>query len=194
MLALDKPPYYGVTLGGQLLCTLDGLRINTNMQVLNGAGEVIPGLYAGGNDSGGFFCGNYPERLPGVAAGRSLTFGRLAAQHMAASEATIINATEKRKEKEEIVGGDGNGTYTVTKKGMGDVTVTCSFENGKLVDVQIVGDGETVGYGKDAIPVLLDRLKNAGTPNIDAVSGSSITSKAVIDAAKECFARAGVTY
>lgn len=195
MLPLTKAPYYGVTLGGQLLCTLDGLRINTNMQVLNNAGEVIPGLYAGGNDSGGFFCDNYPELIPGVAAGRSLTFGRLAAQHMAASEAVTINATEKRKEKTEIVGGDGNGTYSATKKGMGgDVTVTCTFKDGKLVDAQIVGDKETPGYGKDAIPVLLDRLKAAGTPEIDAVSGSSITSKAVVDAAKECFALAGVTY
>lgn len=195
MLPLGKAPYFGITLGGQLLCTLDGLRINTNMQVLTKDGKVIPGLYAGGNDSGGFFCDNYPELIPGVAAGRSFTFARLAAQHMAASEAVTINATEKRKEKNEFVAGDGNGTYSATRRGMGgDVTVTCTFENGKLIDVQIVGDGETPGYGKEAIPVLLGRLKDAGTPVIDAVSGSTITSNAVVEAAKECFARAGVTY
>ncbi len=194
MLPLDKAPYYGTTLGGQLLCSLDGLRINTQMQVLDQSGNVIPGLYAGGNDSGGFFSNNYPERLPGVAMGRTLTFGRLAGENMAAAEAATINATERRKEKEEIVAGDGNGTYSVTKRGMGEVTVTCTFENGKLVDVQIAGDNETAGYGKDAIPVLLDRLKTAGTPVIDAVSGSSLTSNAVIEAAKECFARAGVAY
>ena len=71
-----KPPFFGVTVGGVLLCTLDGLRINTDMQVLNKKMKPIEGLFAIGNDSGGFFANSYPELAVGVAAGRSMTFGR----------------------------------------------------------------------------------------------------------------------
>ena len=194
MMPIDTPPYRAVTLGGQLLCTLDGLRINTQMQVLDRSGEVIDGLYAGGNDSGGFFSNCYPELMVGIAMGRTFTFARLAGENMAAAEAADPGVSELRKQKKEIVGGDGNGTYTVTRQGMGDVTVTCTFKDSKLIDVQIVGDGETKGYGLDAIPVLRETLLSAGTPEIDAVSGSTITSNAVISAVKECFQMAGVAF
>lgn len=194
MMPIDTPPYRAVTLGGQLLCTLDGLRINTKMQVLDRSGAVIDGLYAGGNDSGGFFSNCYPELVVGVAMGRTFTFARLAGENMAAAEAVDPGVTELRKQKKEIAGGDGNGTYTATRQGMGEVTVTCTFEDGKLVDAQIVGDGETKGYGLDAIPVLREALLSSGTPDIDAVSGSTITSNAVISAAKACFELAGVAF
>lgn len=194
MMPIDTPPYRGVTLGGQLLCTLDGLRINTKMQVLDKCGEAIEGLYAGGNDSGGFFSNCYPELIVGAAMGRTFTFARIAGENMAAAEPVDPGVTEMRKQKKEIVGGDGNGTYTVTRQGMGDVTVTCTFKDSKLIDAQIVGDGETKGYGLDAIPVLRETLLSAGTPEIDAVSGSTITSNAVISAVKECFQMAGVAF
>ena len=56
-----------------VLCTLDGLRINTRMKVLDGEGKTIPGLYAAGDCSGGFFAHNYPEYIVGIALGRTLT-------------------------------------------------------------------------------------------------------------------------
>lgn len=73
MVALDTPPYYGVRQAGTVLCTLDGLRINTKMQVLDTNSNVIDGLYAAGDCSGGFFAHNYPEYIVGVAIGRTLT-------------------------------------------------------------------------------------------------------------------------
>ena len=84
MLPLSTPPYRAATIGGQLLCTLDGLRVNTDLQVLDENHDPIPGLYAAGNDSGGFFANNYPELLPGVACGRTITFGRLVGKTVAA--------------------------------------------------------------------------------------------------------------
>ncbi|MBQ9662381.1 MAG: FAD-dependent oxidoreductase [Oscillospiraceae bacterium] len=195
MLPLGKAPYYGVTLGGQLLGTLDGLRVNTNLQVLDKQHQVIPGLYAGGNDTGGFFSGNYPELIVGLAMGRTVTFARIAGENMAKEEGVEIDAVEFRKQPKEIVGADGNGTFSSTKQGLGgDVTVTCTFENGKLVDATITGDHETPDYGGKAIPMLLGELLESGSPTIDAVSGASITSTAVISAAKECFQLAGVAF
>lgn len=195
LLPVDQGPFYGVTLGGQLLCTLDGLRINTSMEVIRPDGSVIEGLYAAGNDAGGYFSDNYPELIPGCAVGRTITFGRLAGENMAAAEAAEISVVEKRKEVAEIVAGDGNGTYTASKPGIGGpVTVTCTFENGKLVAAEIVGDAETPSIGGAAIPSLMEQLNSRGTPEIDAVSGATITSTAAIEAAKVCFQMAGVAF
>lgn len=83
MLPLQNPPYYGCRQGASLLCTLDGLRINTRMQVLNTVGEPIEGLYAAGDCSGGFFALNYPEYIVGVAVGRTLTEGYLLGGYLA---------------------------------------------------------------------------------------------------------------
>lgn len=80
--SLDTPPYYAAWYGGSLLTTLDGLEINEHMQVLDEDGTVIEGLYAVGDCSGSFFSGNYPEYLVGVAAGRTVTFGRYAVRHI----------------------------------------------------------------------------------------------------------------
>ena len=83
MFPIEKGPYYGIILGGRLLATLDGLRINTNMQVIDKKGNAIPHLYAAGNASGGFFWGSYPDRVPGLACSRAQTFGRLAGKNAA---------------------------------------------------------------------------------------------------------------
>lgn len=51
--ALENPPYYGAKIGGNIYCTKAGLRVNTQMQVINTEGHVIPGLYAGFHTAGG---------------------------------------------------------------------------------------------------------------------------------------------
>ena len=80
---LRTPPFYGITLGGALLATGDGLRINPDMQVLDTDGEVIPGLYAAGDCSGSFFADGYYNLTHGCACGRTLTFARHAVRHIA---------------------------------------------------------------------------------------------------------------
>jgi succinate dehydrogenase/fumarate reductase flavoprotein subunit len=83
LLALDKPPFYGVTNAGWLLATVDGLRINENTQVMDRMGSAIQGLYAAGDIAGGFFANNlYPELVVGVAVGKTMTFARHAILHM----------------------------------------------------------------------------------------------------------------
>jgi len=66
---------------GSVLASVSGLIINENCQVLDYNDKPIPGLYAGGNCSGGFFYGNYPRNISGVSVGRAMTFGYLSAKH-----------------------------------------------------------------------------------------------------------------
>ena len=70
---LRTPPFFGATLGGTLLTTIDGIRINHDCQALDTKGEVIEGLYAAGDCSGSVFSGNYPDQLHGFACGRTMT-------------------------------------------------------------------------------------------------------------------------
>ena len=84
---LEQAPFYAANLAGMLICNLNGLRINTQLQVLDTDLNAIPGLYAAGNDSGSFFALNYPEMVGGLALGRTATFGRLAGQNAAGLKA-----------------------------------------------------------------------------------------------------------
>ncbi len=75
---LEKAPFFAAKLSGTLLCNINGLRIDTKLQVLDTNHKPISGLYAVGNDSGSFFAYNYPQMFGGLALGRTATFGRLA--------------------------------------------------------------------------------------------------------------------
>ena len=85
--SLTHPPYYGVRTGAWFLATIDGCPINTDMHPVNEAGEQIDGLYLVGNDSGGFFSVSYPNLMTGLAAGRTMTFGRRAGMLAATGQA-----------------------------------------------------------------------------------------------------------
>lgn len=76
--SLTHPPYYGVRTGSWFLATIDGISINTDMHAVDEAGKQIEGLLMVGNDSGGFFSVSYPNLMTGLAAGRTMTFGRRA--------------------------------------------------------------------------------------------------------------------
>lgn len=74
--------YYAMVTTNVILATVGGLTINENAQVINTAGQPIPGLYATGNASGSFYSGNYPRHIPGTSVGRAATFGYVAADYM----------------------------------------------------------------------------------------------------------------
>jgi fumarate reductase flavoprotein subunit len=81
---IEKPPFYTCKIKTRFLVILSGLKINSQMQVLDVEKRVIPGLYAAGNVSGSFFNHHYPTTVPGLTHSRAWTFGRLAGRHAAA--------------------------------------------------------------------------------------------------------------
>lgn len=80
---LRTAPFYGAWFGGSLLTTLQGLRIDENMRVLDEESHPIEGLFAVGDCSGSMFANTYPELLVASACGRTLTFGRHVARYLA---------------------------------------------------------------------------------------------------------------
>ncbi len=81
MRPIKDGPFYGIAIGAWILCTLNGVKINTNMQALDSEGKAIEGLYIVGNDSGGFISNAYPQLYGGTALGRTVCFARLATLH-----------------------------------------------------------------------------------------------------------------
>lgn len=84
LMPLDTPPFKGIRQhGGYFIATMDGIKIDTQMRVLDTEGAIIEGLYCAGDCSGGYFGSSYVNLLSGDAAGRSVTFGRLAGKYAA---------------------------------------------------------------------------------------------------------------
>jgi len=80
---IRKPPFYGARACAFLLGTLDGIRIDENMNALDNNYDPIPGLYVLGNDSGGYYANTYVNLVTGGCAGRNMTFARRAARLIA---------------------------------------------------------------------------------------------------------------
>jgi len=81
--ALENGPYYAIKAKGSISSFKGGIKINAKAQVLNQYDEVIPGLYAAGEATGGMWSahGTY---LPCTLVAACMTFGRIAGKNVAA--------------------------------------------------------------------------------------------------------------
>ncbi len=86
-----------------------------------------------------------------------------------------------------------NGVYFAEGKGIGGkVPVTVTIKDGKISDVTVGDNSETQGIGSKAIEQLPELIVEAnGTDGVDAVSGASVTSKAIFTAVNDCLEQAG---
>ena len=78
---LDTAPYYAIKVTAGVHHTMGGLKINTDAQVLDTNGSIIPGLYAAGETTGGVHGGN---RIGGNAVCDFVVFGRIAGSNASA--------------------------------------------------------------------------------------------------------------
>ena len=89
---IDAAPFYAVQIVPGDLGTKGGLRTDVDARVLRVDGTVIPGLYAAGNVSATMMGHTYAG--PGATIGPAITFGYLAAKHIAATAARPVAAEE----------------------------------------------------------------------------------------------------
>jgi succinate dehydrogenase/fumarate reductase flavoprotein subunit len=74
-------PYYAVKVIMGDLGTFDGIKTTAVGQVLKANGDIVPGLYAVGNDRASIMGGNYPGA--GITLGPNLTFGYITGRFVA---------------------------------------------------------------------------------------------------------------
>lgn len=77
---LDTAPYYAIKIAPGVHHTMGGVQIDTSAQVLDTEGNVIPGLFAAGEVTGGIHGAN---RLGGNAVADFIVFGRISGQSAA---------------------------------------------------------------------------------------------------------------
>ena len=122
-------------------------------------------------------------KIAAAAAMSGVTTGALAACNAASGSASASTS-----------GAAGQyipGTYEGTAEGISStVKVTMTFSDSAVTDVVVDTSGETASFGAAAADELREQLMAAGSAEIDGVSGSTITSDAVMKAAKSCYAQA----
>ena len=84
--SLDTAPFYAIKIAPGIHHTMGGIKIDTEAQVIDTEGNVIPGLYAAGETTGGIHGGN---RVGGNAVCDFVVFGRIAGA--GAAQYAIVN-------------------------------------------------------------------------------------------------------
>ena len=124
-------------------------------------------------------------KIAAAAAMSGVTAGALAACNAAKDSAAASSAVSAP------AGSYIPGTYEGTAEGISStVKVTMTFSDSAVTDVVVDTSGETASYGAAAADQLKEQLLSSANGEIDGVSGSTITSDAVMNGAKSCFAQA----
>ena len=84
--------------------------------------------------------------------------------------------------------------FTGEDTGIGPISVTLTVEDGKITAAEVVGDGETPGYGYEPIHdgVYAAAIVEKQGADIDVIANATVTSNAVIAATKKAMIAAGL--
>ena len=181
---LSVAPFYAIKIAPGIHHTMGGIKINTEAQVISTEGEVIPGLFACGETTGGIHGGN---RVGGNAVADFTIFGRIAGQGSAAyalGGAAEAAPAESAAEPE---------TLTVTKPGVfgEDVVVEIVADANEIYSVTVVANNETQGIGSMAVDQLPAKIVEAQSAEVDGVAGATMTSNAIKAAVAEALEQVG---
>ena len=114
-----------------------------------------------------------------------------------AEQTTSEAAAEKTEEtteagKAEAGAGLTDGSYEITVDGRnGKLTVTTEIKDGKIAQVKIGDNTETPEVAAAALEQIPEAIVSAGSPAVDAVTGATITSEAIMEAVKQAITAAG---
>ena len=144
--------------------------------------------------------GRNKERLPGRLratrqifrernAGMSENVSRRTFVAAAAGTAALV-ASGSAIALADDLGGVADGTYSATRPGVGDVTVTIVIEGGAITDAQVDVSGETNFIGAQFGDLYASSIVDAQGTEFDTTTGATITCDAVKRAVADCIAQA----
>lgn len=83
------------------------------------------------------------------------------------------------------------GTYTAAGEGKnGDVTVEVVFSDNKIESVEVKEHQETPAFAEKVIDTLPAAIVEKQSAEVDIVSGSTLTSNAILQAVADCIGQA----
>ena len=200
---IEGEKFYAIPLKALCVMTLGGVTANNNMQVLDEAGNVIPGLYAAGETVGGVW-GKFVSSGTGVMG--PIVFGKIAARNAMTTELAegyevkaASNVLADELFVKEAVAGAAfdmsaaltDGEYTATVDGQeGQMTVKTVIAGGKIAAVEVVENHETPSIAAAAIEKIPAAIVAGNTVEVDAVAGATLTSGRIMKAVAECLSAA----
>lgn len=199
---IEGDRYYAVPIKALVVMTLGGVSINNDMQVVDEKGSAIPGLYAAGEVVGGIW-GRFVSGGTGVMG--PVAFGRITGRNvmnMELAEGQPVEAAsfildESLFEKDMEIGesydmsGLKDGSYEATVDGQsGDMVVQVVVTNGKITQVIVVSNQETETIAGPALEKVPAAIVEANSPDVDGVTGATLTSSRIREAVKKCLDQA----
>ena len=203
---VEGDKYYAIAQRALVVMTLGGVETNTNAQVLDADGNVIPGLYAAGECVGGIW-GKFVSGGTGVMG--PIVFGRLAARHAMTNEMAesykikeaqtvitedmlpvkeVVENTESRFDMTKAL---TDGEYTAEVDGQeGPMTVKTTIAGGKISAVEVVSNNETQSIAAGALDSVPAAIVAGNTCDVDTVAGATLTSNRIMDAVALCLEQA----
>lgn len=185
---INKGPYYAMELVPSFTNTQGGPERNEKGEILDVRGNVIPHLYSAG-ELGSMFSGIYQGS---GNLGECVAFGRISGENAAlaknniSQESVMTDKTPVKavwKEPEVIV--PKSGEYLGQDRGIGGpIKVLVTIKDDKISDIEVVYHNETRGVSTNAIDTVISSIIENQTTDVDAVSGATVTSKALMHAVK----------
>ena len=180
--SLDTAPFYAIKIAPGIHHTMGGIKIDTEAQVIDTEGNVIPGLFAAGETTGGIHGGN---RVGGNAVCDFVVFGRIAGKNSA--DYAVANGAVAN-----VIPEDAQ-TLTGTAQGRnGPVEVKVVADSGKIYSVVVTNHEETEGIGTEAVTGIPPEIIRTQSLQVDAVSAATVTSDAIKNAVRAALASGGI--
>lgn len=212
MRAFDDGPYYALKLTNNVLNTQGGPRRNDRAEILDANQQPIPHLYGAGELGG--ICANQYQGGGNLA--ECLIFGKIAGENAAKPKEETIQLVDEKA----VAKPDANTSASVHQTGANDllaeaspditvgehqylgrsddgiggqVVVRITYVDQQLTHVEVVEQHETGEVGGQAVAELPAKMVAANTYDVDAVSGASVSSRAIKAAVKDALSQAKQT-
>ena len=181
-------PFYAIKIAPGIHHTMGGIKIDTAAEVIDTDGNVIPGLFACGETTGGIHGNN---RLGGNAVADFTIFGRIAGQ--SASDFAKGGASEEAAPAEAAATA-ADGIASAQGQGIGidgPVVVEVKADASKIYEVNILEQNETPGIGSVAVEKLPGAIVEANSLEVDGITGATVSSTAIKTAVTEALTAMG---
>ena len=194
---LEGDHYYALQLQPIVLSSRGGITVNELNQVIDEDGNVIPGLYAGGEVVGQMWGKTI---APGVGMNGAVTWGHIIGANIMNLELTegyevhpanlvfdeelfIFDEPEETPTTDIDFDNLVDGEYEGVGTGMGgELKVKVTVADGKIASVEILEHNESPTISDPAIEQIPSAIVEANSTHVDAVTNATVTSDAIMQA------------